>query len=246
VARPERAGIFCDFDGTLAAIVDDPERARPVPGAVDVLAELATRFGVVAVISGRPAGFLLDRLGSRGLVLSGLYGLEQVAGGEIKAVDGASEWRGVVADVATRAEGPDGPGASVERKGLSVTLHYRRAPEREPETRAWADREARRAGLVVHPGRLCYELRPPIERDKGTVVRELAVGLDAVCFLGDDAGDLAAFDALDDLERDGMLALRVAVRSTEAPAELVSRADVQVDGPDGVVELLRRLSSPPP
>jgi trehalose 6-phosphate phosphatase len=94
-------------------------------------------------------------------------------------------------------------------------------------------------------GRLCHELRPPIERNKGTVVREHAVGLDGVCLLGDDAGDLAAFDALDGLERDGRFVLRVGVRSAEAPAELLARADVQVDGPAGVVELLTRLSSTP-
>ena len=105
-----------------------------------------------------------------------------------------------------------------------------------------SDAEARRTGLVVHPGRLCFELRPPIERDKGSVVRELAAGLDAACFLGDDEGDLAAFDALDALEGDGLFALRVGVRSAEAPAALLERADVQVAGPTGVMELLERLS----
>lgn len=244
VTHPERAGIFCDFDGTLSAIVDDPDMARPVPGAVDVLARLAARYAVVAVVSGRPAGFLRDHLGSRGLVLSGLYGLEWVTDGQIEAVEGASDWRDIVADVATRAERPDGPGVRVERKGLSVALHYRLSRERERDAREWADAEARRTGLVVHPGRLCCELRPPIERDKGSAVRELAAGLEAVCFLGDDAGDLAAFDALDKLEREGRLALRVGVRSAEAPPELLARADVQVEGPAGVVELLERLIPP--
>jgi trehalose 6-phosphate phosphatase len=244
-ARPERAGIFCDFDGTLAAIVDDPERARPVPGALDVLTGLATQYGVVAVVSGRPAAFLADRLGAPGLVLFGLYGLERVRDGEVEVEAGASEWRGVVEGAAARAEGSDGPGADVERKGLSVTLHFRVAPERERAVRTWVEQEARRTGLVVHPGRLCYELRPPLARDKGSVVAELAVGLDAVCFLGDDAGDLAGFDALDRLVREGRYALRVGVRSDEAPGALLARADVQVDGPAGVVELLRRLSRSP-
>jgi trehalose 6-phosphate phosphatase len=246
VARPDRAGIFCDFDGTLAAIVDDPDRAQPVPGAADVLRRLATRYGTVAVVSGRPAAFLRDHLGSRGLVLSGLYGLERVTDGQIDEVEGAGAWRDIVADVATRAERPDGPGVRVERKGLSVALHYRLAPERERDARAWADAEAHRTGLVVLSGRLCFELRPPIDRDKGSAVSELAAGLDAVCFLGDDAGDLKGFDALDALEREGRFALRVGVRSREAPAALLERADVQVEGPAGVVELLERLTLSPP
>ena len=74
------------------------------------------------------------------------------------------------------------------------------------------------------------------------MVRELAAGLDAACFLGDDDGDLAAFDALDALERDGLFALRVGVRSAEGPAAILERSDVQVDGPAGVLELLERLS----
>ncbi|HEX7276713.1 MAG TPA: trehalose-phosphatase, partial [Acidimicrobiales bacterium] len=46
------AGVFSDFDGTLAAIVDDPAAARPLPGAADALEALARRFARVGVISG--------------------------------------------------------------------------------------------------------------------------------------------------------------------------------------------------
>ena len=242
LARPDRAGVLCDFDGTLAPIVDDPARARPLPGAVALLGRLATRYRTVAVVSGRPVAFLRDHLGGRGLVLWGLYGLERLRGTEIEEAEGAGAWRPTVAEVTARAEAPDGPGVDVEPKGLSVTLHYRNRPGREAATRAWVDAQARRTGLVVHPGRLCFELRPPVERDKGSVVRELAAGLDAACFLGDDEGDLAAFDALDVLERNGVYALRVGVRSAESPPAILERADVQVDGPTGAVELLERLS----
>jgi trehalose 6-phosphate phosphatase len=242
---PARAGIFCDFDGTLSTIVDDPARARPLPGAAAVLGRLAGVYGTVAVVSGRPAAFLREHLGGRGIALHGLYGLERVSGMRIDEVEGAGPWRVVVDDVAQRAQSTDGPGVDVEPKGLSVTLHYRNHVDRAEAARAWVDREASRTGLVVHPGRLCYELRPPVARDKGSVVRELASGMRAVCFLGDDVGDLVAFDALDGLERDGAFALRVAVRSAEGPPELVARADVQVDGPPGVLELLGRFSPPP-
>jgi trehalose 6-phosphate phosphatase len=50
-----------------------------------------------------------------------------------------------------------------------------------------------------------------------------------------------AFEALDDLARSGAHAVRVAVRSEESPAELMRRADLVVDGPEGVVDLLERL-----
>jgi trehalose 6-phosphate phosphatase len=245
LAAPRRAGVLCDFDGTLAAIVEDPARARPVPGAAAVLGRLAEEYRTVAVVSGRPAGFLREHLGGRGIVLSGLYGLERVRGGRIEEAEGAAGWRPVVADVVARATGAGGPGVDVEPKGLSVTLHFRSRPEREAGTLAWAEAEARRTGLVVHPGRLCFELRPPLERDKGSVVAELVEGLDAASFLGDDSGDLAAFDALDRMERDGHFALRVGVRSPEGPPEILERADVVVDGPTDTVALLERFSSRP-
>jgi trehalose 6-phosphate phosphatase len=67
--------------------------------------------------------------------------------------------------------------------------------------------------------------------------------METAAFAGDDAGDLAAFDALDRLQRDGTLraAVRVAVRSNEAPVDLIARADVVVDGPAGLAALLAEL-----
>ena len=77
--------------------------------------------------------------------------------------------------------------------------------------------------------------------DKGTVVTQLTADVDAACFFGDDVGDLDAFDALERREADGVRVVRVAVRSVEAPAELIERADLIVDGPAGVLDLLRTL-----
>ena len=238
---PGRAGVFCDFDGTLAEIIDVPDESRPVDGAVDALAALASPYARVAVISGRPAAFLQEHLGGHGLMLAGLYGLERVENGEIHIVDEARRWQPVVEEVTARAgdEAPDG--VSVEHKSLAVTLHFRTAPDAADATRAWVEKQAAETGLVAAPGRQSYELRPPVTTSKGTVLAELAQALTAACFLGDDHGDLTAFDALDDLAGSGTSALRVAVRSQESPPELIERADLVVDGPTEVVQLLRRL-----
>ncbi len=58
-ADPDRAGILLDFDGTLAPIVDDPGQARPLEGLVASLQDLARRYRLVAVLSGRPIDFLV-------------------------------------------------------------------------------------------------------------------------------------------------------------------------------------------
>ncbi|HET7720248.1 MAG TPA: hypothetical protein VFK43_09805, partial [Acidimicrobiales bacterium] len=96
----------------------------------------------------------------------------------------------------------------------------------------------------VHPARMSFELRPPLKRDKGTVLAEAAAGRRQVCFLGDDRGDLTAFDTLDRMAAEGATVLRVGVDSTEAPAELLERADVVVEGPEGSLRILRGLLSP--
>lgn len=182
----------------------------------------------------------------RGLVAVGLYGLEMADGERVACHPGVDRWRGVVAEVAQRAAHDAPPGVIVERKGLSVTLHYRTAPAAGPWCKRWARKEAARTSLALHPARMSEELRPPLPVDKGTVVAELAAGLEAVCFLGDDRGDLPAFDALEEMAaRAGVLVAKVAVRSPEAPPDLLARADVVVDGPEGALAILRALSEAP-
>jgi trehalose 6-phosphate phosphatase len=239
--RPADAAVLLDFDGTLSPIVEDPASARPLDGVADTLTRLAARFGVVGITSGRPVDFLLPLL-PEGLVLSGLYGLEVVRDGQRTDRAGAGAWREVVADV-VRSSADRGPaGMGVESKGLSLTLHYRSHPEIAAEVAEWARKQGARSGLEVRPAKMSVELHPPIAADKGTAVEELVADLAAVCFVGDDRGDLPAYDALDRLAARGLRTLRVAVASDEAPDELIDRADLVVEGPAEVLDLLNRLA----
>ena len=240
VRDPSRAAVLTDFDGTLAPIVDDPAAAAPLPGAIEVLRRLSARYAVVGVVSGRPVDHLVRVLGP-GLWLSGLYGLETFDRDHTVETPGAAEWRSVVDASVARALAEHGD--AVEPKGLSLTLHFRTRPGREIAMRAWAEEEAARSGLVVRSAKASLELHPPVPADKGTVVEAAAAGLAAVCFIGDDVGDLPAFDALDRLAASGVHTVRVAVATSEAPAELVARADVVVEGPMGALALLERLAA---
>jgi len=238
--RPALAAVVLDFDGTLSPIVDVAAEARPVDGAVELLDRLAGRLGLVAVMSGRPVDFLRLLL-PPSVALSGLYGLEVIRDGVRSDLPGAGAWREVVADVARISVDRGPEGMVVEPKGLSLTLHYRTRPDVAPAVVAWAEKQAARSGLVARPAKMSVELHPPIAVDKGTALEALTAGLAAVCYAGDDQGDLPAFDALDRLAAAGVHTLRVAVASPEAPPELVERADLLVDDPGGVVALLRRL-----
>jgi trehalose 6-phosphate phosphatase len=122
-----------------------------------------------------------------------------------------------------------------------LTLHYRGRPDLQRDVLIWAEHQAARSGLLVRPAKMSVELHPPIAADKGTTLETLAAGLTSVAYLGDDVGDLPAFDGLDRLAAAGLTTIKVAVRGAEQSDELVGRADLVVDGPEGALALLHAL-----
>jgi trehalose 6-phosphate phosphatase len=249
LAAPESSGIFLDFDGTLSEIVFLPGDARPVSGARDLLRDLAARFRLVAVVSGRSARELLEWLGPE-IEIWGTHGAERSSGGKVELSERAAPYAEIMERVRREAErrmralGLEG--TILEDKGVMIGLHFRAARDRELAQRTLdelADELATGYGLIRAGGRLAYELRPPIEFSKAQVVLQRAreAGLEAAAFAGDDRVDLPGFDALDRLAAEGMETVRIAVSSDEAPPELIERADIVVDGPMGMVRLLERL-----
>jgi trehalose 6-phosphate phosphatase len=254
---PSATAIVTDFDGTLAPIVDDPASARPLDGVAPMLGRLARRFATVAVVSGRPASFLWDRLGqltadgtddASGVQLIGLYGMEWVGPDGIVHLDAdAASWLPAVEQAGDRLRTDAPDGVLVELKGAAVTVHWRRATEAESWARQRVAEVVGSSGLVAHPGRLSVELRPPLDVDKGTVLRRLSGGCRAVCFLGDDLGDLPAFAELGRLRTDaGMAAVGVAAVDSETPAEVAIAADLVVAGPEGALAVLKVLAGDGP
>jgi trehalose 6-phosphate phosphatase len=244
---PATTSIVTDFDGTLAPIVDDPGTARPIEGSADVLVELAARFGVVAVVSGRPVAYLETYLGGAhrgGPRLFGLYGLERVGpDGRVTLDPAAERWLPTVAESTARLSAGAPPGVLVEAKGATVVLHWRRAPEAAGWAEGAVAEETARSSLRAYPGRMSVELRPPLDVDKGTVVAGLVRGSSAACFFGDDLGDLPAFAALADFgRRPGITAVSIAVLDDETPPEVADGADVRVRGPAGALRVLRWLA----
>jgi len=235
------AAVLTDFDGTLSPIVDDPADAVPGPGAVEVLCDLAERAAVVGVVSGRPVDVLVRHLPDDRLHLSGLYGLERRDQGAIADMPESQRWRAPVAAAAEDLQAAAPAGVTVEVKRLSLTVHYRRAPDRAAEVDALAGQVALRHGLTTRPARRSVEVHPPETPDKGVVVDDLAMGCDAACFVGDDVGDIPAFDALDRLADKGLDVVKVGVIDEESAPEVLARADVLVEGTDGAIAWLRSL-----
>ena len=156
----------------------------------------------------------------------------------------AVAWPERVAALASTAETNGPAGMRVELKGLSITLHYRGQPELFDQVEQYALELAATSGLVARTARMSVELHPPIDVDKGTVLLSLARQLAGpVLFLGDDVGDLPAFDALDTLSASGLQVFKILARSEESDDELLRRADLILDGPSAMVALLFQLQA---
>ena len=248
LAAPHGCLAMFDYDGTIAPIAD-PSQAAPYPRVVDALEALSSYVAAVVVVTGRPAqvaaelGGFASRTGLGSVVVVGHYGLERwdAATGQLTTSEpppGLAPAKAALPDVLRAAEVDD---ADIEDKGLSVAVHVRRFARPQEAFQAMQEplrRLAETHGLVAEPGRLVIELRPP-GMDKGRAVRGL-VGefrADSCLYAGDDLGDLAAYAELDRARSAGTPALLVCAGSSEVSA-LAERADVVVDGPEGVADFL--------
>jgi trehalose 6-phosphate phosphatase len=244
---PSDAVVGLDFDGTLSPIVADPRAAYAHPMAAPVLRRLAPRLSAVVIVTGRPVAEAVALGGFAdvpGLVILGQYGLQRWSAGAVEEpppAPGVTIARDRLPGLLRDA--PDG--VWVEDKGHALAVHTRRAadPESafarlEPPLRALADE----TGLRLEPGRLVLELRPQ-GVDKGAALRGFLAERDAhaVLYAGDDLGDLPAFAAVEALRETGLPGVTVCSGSAEV-TELAARADLVVDGPDGVVSMLGALA----
>lgn len=191
---------------------------------------------MVVVITGRRAAEVSALLDVPHVHLLGLYGFEE---------DGPKLPAALVPNV--QAAAAVVPEAWVEDKEASIAVHYRRSPDpaRARAALVAALRPvATDAGLGLVEGKMVVELVPADRPMKGGAVERVAGehGLEAVLYAGDDHADLDAFAALDRLSGRGVITIKVAVRGPETPAVLLEEADLIVEGPGGLVDLLGQLA----
>jgi trehalose 6-phosphate phosphatase len=250
--HPERAAVVCDIDGTLAPIVMNPEDASVPAPTRELLAELNSRYRLVACVSGRRAADARRVVGVDSLTYVGNHGLEHLeAGAEVAETDPAAAAKApALRALALEQYTPEleQAGIRLEDKESIWSFHWRGAPD-ETVARAALDGVADAAlerGLIPHWGRKVLEIRPPVRVDKGVALAGLlrGTGVESALYAGDDTTDLDAFRKLRELHSSRALdhVVSVGVRSAEGPEDLVTEADLVVDGPEGFSGVLAALA----
>jgi trehalose-phosphatase len=203
-----RVSLFVDFDGTLVPIEANPASPRLGSGTAEALQSLSSRdFLVTTVISGRAVEDLYARIRIQGLIYAGNHGLEIFGRNFLFVEPQAAARRQKLERLCDELRVQLQPieGAMVEFKGLTASVHYRRAAESDRPAIETAVRAA-----VAHmgdlfrlnPGRKAFEILPRTSWHKGAAVRWINdhLGEESVLsvYLGDDTSDEDAFCILPD------------------------------------------------
>ena len=192
---------FLDLDGTLLEFSDHPAATRSDEGLQALIAGLyRATGGALAVISGRAIADVDSLIGNGALRLpvAGQHGTERRdAAGRVTHHDFPAERLEWARSRLIETFG-DRPGVLVEHKGLSLAVHYRRAPRLAGYAHRVVRSLAPRLGaqFCIQPGKRIVEVKPA-GNDKGVAVVEFMReepfrGRTAV-FIGDDLTDEYGF-----------------------------------------------------
>ncbi len=232
--------LFLDYDGTLTPIVSRPELALCPSEVKKLLETLRDLSGVhIAILSGRSLEDVRGKVGVSGIIYVGNHGLEienpvgthkkilaPVRKGELKRI--AQHLQNSLKVI---------PGVLFEDKGPILSVHYRNVPREfsgqvcqivKTELQQWKTR------WKIALGKMVLEIRPKMDFNKGTAVRELikispSPGLLPI-YLGDDQTDEDAFRVM---KKQG-------ISVYVGPGTSLSEADFFLQNPKEVQEFLFR------
>lgn len=198
-----RVLIASDFDGTLCPIAVRASQVFLAPDTVAALRRLESCDRLsLAVISGRALEDVRSRV-PLDLIFAGNHGLEIAAGAVSFSHPAAIRLRPLLAQAQRRLAGLDRhwPGAWMECKDLSLTLHYREVAESRRHSLHAAARRGLKPfapHLAFRAGLMALEIRPKVNWEKGHALDYIQENLGpfelSVC-LGDDTTDESMFRA---------------------------------------------------
>lgn len=243
--NPAEVLVAVDFDGTLSPVVPDPTQAWVHPEARKNL-ETLSKWTNVAIITGRPVDQVahlghLDEAFLERVIVLGQYGSERLDKNGRSVPEPPESVRRAWDDLQPLAD--EHPGLYLEDKQQAIGVHTRRAAEGTFEAiHDTVYAVAEHHGLEIEPGKEVLELRSH-KVTKGEALEALIeeLGVTVVAMLGDDLGDLPAFELVKQRQEKGLGGLIVISGSDERP-ELANLGDVMCEGPAGIADWLGSLN----
>lgn len=197
VFAAKRLGLITDMDGTISHLAETPEAAVVTPRNRQLIGTIVLMLPLVAAISGRSVRDLQARIAVSGVVYIGNHGLERWHNGGRVLNEHVRQYRKALTAALDEIRPHLTIGMWIEDKYATASIHYRLTPrpEKAAETLEPLVREVvTKHGLAMNKGRALYEVRPPIEANKGTALAELVREheLDSIIYIGDDITDVDA------------------------------------------------------
>ena len=200
--------VFLDYDGTLSPIAPRPEDAGLDGATKKVLVSLSRKKNTtLGIVSGRTLSNIKKLVGIGGIYYAGNHGLE-IKGPGIRFIPPAARRsrpciKKIKKDIDRKIKRIKG--AILEDKGLTLTLHYRLVKKKDLKLlkdifnricRPYAGRKR----IRVSSGKRSWEIRPPVNWNKGSAVKKILAQFHKrkifSIYIGDDLTDEDAFCAL--------------------------------------------------
>ena len=236
--------LLFDYDGTLTPIAAQPNLATLPTKTRELLLQLSRLDKyIVGVVSGRSLRDLSSMVGIEGLIYAGNHGLE-IRGSSLDFIHPEAEQMAAVQDRVhqqLRERLADYLGLIIEHKGLTLSVHYRLAPDdvvREVESifTATVSPFLESGDIIITRGKKVLEVRPKVDWDKGKAIgmlRDTYPQASLTVFFGDDLTDEDGFAVVQEM---GGIAVFV------GPAREPTKALYRVDSPQEVAQTLHLLA----
>ena len=197
--------LFLDVDGTLIELTETPFDTHAGVDLKAVLKESAERLGgALALVSGRSVEYLDVLFAPLRLPSAGLHGVERRKSTGVMQGASFTDSQLDRARTALAKFVQDRPGTLLEDKGRTVAVHFRMAPQFEPEVREMVTEIAAVLGTNYHvqAGSMMLEIKPRGFNKGGAVkafMREPPFSGRRPVYVGDDLTDLDGFRMVETL-----------------------------------------------
>lgn len=242
--------IITDIDGTISNICTEPHEAFVSKSMQDVLKQVEKKFSHLIIITGRSLEDAFKMIDIPGASYMGNHGMEYMDDGQIKPDPATITYISIFNVLYEKLKNElniDIPGIYIENKQTSISIHYRTT--KNPElTRniilKTLNNMKETENLKIKEGKMIIELRPPVGKDKGNVIKEIIdkYGTKHLLYLGDDVTDVDAFKQISELVNDDeMEGKSIVVCSDEIPLIVSESADYYVKNVDDVENFFKWL-----